>query len=101
MPKHKFNFKAGDRVAYSAAFLKNTGQFAGYAPQRRGTFASYYEGSPAHAYVHWDDEAERIAAGQGDFAEMDYCEHVKAHGSLVALSAIAKVGSARYALNDL
>jgi hypothetical protein len=98
MPK----LNPGDRVAYAAAFLKNTGQFTGAAPQRRGTFLGVYDAMPkTHGRVRWDDQEERIAAGLGQFGEADYCEHVRAHGELAALSAIARVGSARFALNDL
>lgn len=92
----------GDRVAYAASFLRNTGQFTGSAPQRRGTYLGAYAGmEKTHGRVRWDDQEERIASGLGQFGEADYCEHVRAHGELVALSAIAKVGSARFALNDL
>lgn len=92
----------GDRIAYAAKFLKNTGQFSGSAPQRRGTFLGVYPAmSKTHGFVRWDDQEERIAAGAGQFGEADYCEHVRRHGELVALSAIAKIGSARFALNDL
>lgn len=48
--KRLATLNAGDVVAYAAKFLKNTGQFAGYAPQRRGTFLSYasvWNGTPA------------------------------------------------------
>lgn len=92
----------GDRIAYSASFLKCTGQFSGPAPQRRGTYLGTYAPLPkSHGRVRWDDQEERIAAKAGQFAEADYCAHVRAEGELVALSAIAKVGSARFALNDL
>lgn len=93
---------AGDRIAYAASFLRNTGQFSGSAPQRRGTYLGPYAGMPkTHGCVRWDDREERIAAGLGQFGEADYCEHVRANGELVALSAIAKVGSARFAHNDI
>jgi hypothetical protein len=75
----------GDRVAYAAAFLKNTGQFTGEAPFRRGVLVGFDEamtraaGKP-FALVRWDDAEEP---------------------GLVLASNIARVGSPRYALNDL
>ena len=95
-------YVAGDRVAYSASYLRNTGQFTGTAPQRRGTYLGPYEGMPkTHCRVRWDDQEARIAAGVGQFAEADYCDHVRAEGELVALRAIARVGSARFSHSDL
>ena len=88
----------GDRIAYAAKFLKNTGQFTGEAPMRRGTYLS---GDDKFSYVRWDDAEERIARAEGDYAEADYREHVRKHGNMVATGNIAKVGSARFALNDL
>jgi hypothetical protein len=95
---------AGDRVAYAAKFLRNTLQFTGNAPQRRGTFVSYTTfGSQTDNYarVHWDDEAAMIASRAGQFAEQDYCDDVRAHGSLVCAANIAKVGSPRFSHSDL
>ena len=101
--KFKNTFQPGDRIAYAAAFLKNTGQFTGAAPQRRGTYVGPAgAGWPdTYGYVRWDDEAERLASGQGDYAEQDYCDAVRANGSIACLPNLAKVGSARFALNDL
>ena len=93
--------KIGDRVACASAHLKNTGQQTGAAGSRRGTYAGPCSYAPGFGFVHWDDEAERIAAGQGDYAEADYCESVRKNGALVGLRAIARVGSARFACNDL
>ena len=103
---HGTIFQPGDIVGYAARFLRDTGQFTGAAPQRRGVFVSYAppfekSGRITHGRVHWDDEASLIASGKGDYAEADYCSEIRANGSLVALSAIAKVGSARFVLNDL
>lgn len=94
----KRNLIAGDRVALSAKFLKNTGQFTGPAGARRGTFIKY-EGD--FARVHWDDIEEYIAAGRGDYAEPDYCAEVRANGSMVHAGNLAKVNSAAFALNDI
>jgi hypothetical protein len=99
MTKSKLN--PGDRVAYAAKFLKDTGQFTGNAGERRGTYLRPAPGMPKYGYVRWDDEAERIASGQGDYAEADYCKQVRRNGSLVCLPNITRVGSVRFALNDL
>ena len=80
--------QSGDRIAYSAKFLRNTGQFTGAVPDRRGIYAGPCAWSPAHSRVHWDDEAERIAAKQGQYAEQDYCDDVMQNGSLVCTSNI-------------
>lgn len=96
------SLRPGDRIGYAAKFLKNTGQFANGAGERRGTFLGLCPEMPAtHGLVRWDDQENLIAAKAGDFAEVDYVEHVRKNGSLVALSAIAKVYSARFCLNDL
>ena len=100
MPKPQA-LNIGDRVAFSAKFCRSTGQHTGRTPHIRGTFVRVMPGCPTHGYVHWDDEAERIASKSGQFGEADYCEHVAANGELVALANICRVGSARFALNDL
>ncbi len=95
---------AGDRIAYAAKFLRNTGQFTGPSGARRGIFVSYatYGGhTDNYARVHWDDEAALIASGEGQYGEQDYCDDVRINGSLVHAGNIAKVGSSRFALNDL
>lgn len=97
MKKVPHNLQPGDRIAYAAKFLKNTGQFTGGAGQRRGTFVSYQD---EHARVRWDDfevNATRYAEQYGD----DYVDDARKHGQLVHAANIAKVGSARFALNDL
>lgn len=96
----KNTLSAGDQIAYAAKHLRNTGQFTGDAPKRRGVFIKVCDHTPTHAYVRWDDfeaRADYYAKQYGD----DYVADARAHGQLVALSAIAKVGSPRFALNDL
>ena len=89
---------SGDRVAYAAKFLKNTGQFTGPGGQRRGTFVSYWNKDSKFARVHWDDFDYAAAAEQyGD----DYAAEAKEHGQCVLAVNIAKVGSPRFALNDM
>ena len=93
----KQNLTAGDRVAYAAKFLKDTGQFTGAGPQRRGVFMAY-DPMPGYARVRWDDfDMAACAAQWGE----DYAADAQAHGQLVCASNIAKVGSARFASNDL
>jgi hypothetical protein len=100
MTKKLPTFAAGDRVAYAAKFLKNTGQFTGNAGFRRGTFVQVEPRLPSHGRVRWDDFEAGAAAYAKSYGE-DYVEDARANGQLVALSNIAKVGSARFACNDL
>jgi hypothetical protein len=89
---------AGDRVAYAAKFLKNTGQFTGAGPQRRGTFVKYWDKDPKVARVKWDDfDFEYQSKQNGE----DYALDAREHGQCVFAGNIAKVGSPRFALNDL
>lgn len=98
MPKPSLT--AGDRIAYAAKFLKNTGQFTGSGPQRRGTFVAYDSDTraPLCARVKWDDfDATESAKQWGE----DYAADAIANGQRVLAVNIAKVGSPRFALNDL
>lgn len=95
MKTHKF--VPGDRVAYAASFLRNAGIHTGNVPQRRGTFLGYFKGAEkTHGRVRWDDIESVIAAGEHQYADADYVADIRENGSLVGLSAIAKVGSARF-----
>ncbi len=89
---------AGDRIAYAAKFLKNTGQFTGPGGQRRGVFVAYDPTAPQFARVRWDDFDAKAASHQ--WGE-DYAADAIANGQMVHAANIAKVGSARFALNDL
>lgn len=91
----------GDRVAYAAKFLRNTAQFTGAAPQRRGTFVAYWGSDTQFARVKWDDFEAMAATGAGQYGDIEYVEDSRQHGQLVHLNNIAKVGSPRFALNDL
>lgn len=89
----------GDRIALTAKFLKNTGQFTGRGGARRGTYLGPHPtlGS-AFAAVRWDDEDLAYLAEQyGD----DYAANVKEHGQAVLAANICKVGSPKFACNDL
>ncbi len=89
---------SGDRVAYAARFLKDIGQFNAASAERRGTFVGYWDANPQFARVHWDDFDKQAAAKQyGD----DYAADAQEHGQCVLACNIAKVGSPRFALNDL
>ena len=90
----------GDRVAYAAKFLRDTGQFTGAAPQRRGTFVSYDTSSPGFARVKWDDFEDNAAYYDAQYGD-DYTADARAHGQMVHANNIAKVGSPQFALNDL
>lgn len=90
----------GDRIAYAAKFLKNIGAFTGSTPQRRGTFKSYWTADPQFARVRWDDFESRAAELGAQYGE-DYVADAREHGQCVHANNIAKVGSPRFALNDL
>jgi hypothetical protein len=82
----------GDRVAYAVKFLRNTCQYTGDAPRRRGTFVAYWDADPRFARVKWDDFD---AAYQAKQHGQDYADDALAHGQLVHADNIAKVGSPR------
>lgn len=88
----KAKFQTGDRVAFSAAFLRDTGQQAGPAGFRRGTYIGVAAGWPAHARVKWDDDDARIASGVGQYGDPEYAADVRLNGSIAAFDALAKVG---------
>jgi hypothetical protein len=55
--------KIGDRVAYSAAFLQSTGQYAGDAPHAKGEVKALVPlGETTLAEIEWDhpDLPERV-----------------------------------------
>lgn len=55
-------FTAGDRVAFSAAFLRSTGQLTGRVPFLRGTVVSLDDlGGRVLALTQWDDGTESRA----------------------------------------
>ena len=98
----KTTFKTGDRIAYAAKFLRDTGQYTGNASQRRGTYLGDYSHMPAtHGCVRWDDMEEMISMGKGQYADPEYVAEIRKHGQCVGKVSIARVGSSRFALNDL
>jgi hypothetical protein len=90
--------EAGDRIAYAAKFLRNIADYSAASANRRGTFVSYDQRAPQFARVRWDDvDMAYLAAQWGD----DYAEDVRDNGQMVLAVNIAKVGSPRFALNDI
>jgi hypothetical protein len=81
------NLKPKDRIRYSDQFLRNN-SLSCATPNRTGTFVSYDFGW--YARVHWDDVEEHIKAGNGRFADPDYCDYVRCSGSLVHVNNITK-----------
>ena len=79
-------FVAGDRVAYTAKFLKSTGQRTGPAGARRGTVVGPLPGmGEAFVGVRWDDE--RLSDHDAD---PEYREHVRKFGQGVNVANICK-----------
>ena len=91
-------FENGETIAYTAKFLKNTGQFTGGAGKRRGVFRSLWDKDPKFARVHWHDADYTCLAEQWG---QDYADDAKAHGQLVLAVNICRVGSAKFEHNDL
>lgn len=52
------DLKPGDRVCFSRAFLRNTGQFTGRVPFLTGHIVSLENlgGDLVIAFIHWDDD---------------------------------------------
>lgn len=83
--------KTGDRVAYTAQWLCNTGQKTGPAGKRRGVVMSRYEHRSGMVYVRWDDTTpEQLKELHG--SDPEYINHVLLHGTLVAEANLAIVG---------
>jgi hypothetical protein len=92
----------GARVGYAAKFLRDIGAFSGDTPQRRGTYLGPFKGmEKTHGRVQWDDIEHVIATGGGQYDDPEYVANVRKNGSLVALSAIAVVGSLRFVDNSI
>lgn len=91
----------GDCVAYAAKFLKSIGSFTGGMPQRRGTFVSYWDANPNFARIKWDDFEAMVATGKAQYGDLEYVDDARRHGQCVHVNNIAKVGSPRFASNDL
>lgn len=91
--------QSGDRIAYSAKFLRDTCQHTGNAPKRRGEYLGVYDAMPdQYSRVKWDDMEALIASGQGQYADLEYCEEIRRRGQIVSNTAICKVNSAKFSL---
>lgn len=68
MAKQKIEFKPGDRVAFSRAFLQSTGQLTGAAPFARGVVERLDDLGPGFtiAAVLWDGAAEAHGVNTGN-----------------------------------
>ena len=92
----------GDRVAYSAYFLRQISAHTGCMPFRQGHYLGPDPVAPAtHSRVFWDDIPKLIAAKRGYYGSEDFAEECTKNGEMVATSAIARVGSAKYSSNDI
>ena len=82
--------KPGDRIAYTAKFLRQIG--GRYEEgQRRGTFLGPHPRLKKFVYVRWDDE------DLSDYTDdPEYQESVRENGQMVLAVNIAKVGSVRF-----
>jgi hypothetical protein len=62
----------GDRVGYSAAFLRSTGQYTGTAPFRRGVVQSIDAPAPGFtlAQIKWDGEHDPTSVNIKNLAQV-------------------------------
>jgi len=80
---------AGDRVAYTARFVRDAGGGLHETGARRGTVIRL---DPPLVYVRWDDEDLT-----GYDADPELRDFVRDHGQPVHLANVCKVGSVRFA----
>ena len=85
--------KIGDRVAYSAPFLKRMKIHSGRAAFARGALLSV-DACGKYCRVRWDDEAGYLALADQD---ADWKDDVRTNGQLAYLSDLARIGSAAFA----
>ena len=66
MAKHNRNLQVGERVAYSAAFLRSTGQVVGPAGARRGVIIGFdvLSRDTTLARIEWEGEPPRQDDGE-------------------------------------
>ena len=65
-------FKPGQRVAFSRAFLKSTGQLTGDAPFMRGTVKSCQPiGRNFYCLIFWDDREKPSGALSSNLIELE------------------------------
>jgi len=87
MKKH--NIEVGNRVAYSAKFCKSIGCFTGDLPRLRGTVKEIrtYGKTLQFAVIEWDGSDKRLDE-DGKLPRVNVFN-------------LARVGSAKFACNDL
>ena len=85
--------RPGDRVAYTAKFVKNTGG-GKHTVDQRGVYVKDDPRTPNMGYVHWDGEDEYLKAMYAD--DPEYAAHVKENGTWVKLVNICRVGTVRF-----
>lgn len=98
----KPTFGIGDTVAYTAAFLRNTGQMTGGAGDRRGRVVGFENLSAARnvsphlllARVIWADADYAFLAEQYG---QDYADQARENGQLVIAKNLCRVGGAGFA----
>lgn len=96
---NKPKFVKGDRVAYTSAHLRATGQISARSADRRGEFVSEYTIAPGWAQVKWDDfesRADLMAKNHG----ADYVVSVRENGELCHITSLVKVGSIEFSKAD-
>jgi hypothetical protein len=94
------NPQAGDKVGYTAKWLRSVGAYTGSVPFRRGTFVGMDASmSKQFGRVRWDDIEDYIADGSGQFSDPEYVADVRQNGSLINVGNIAKVGSTKFHLD--
>jgi hypothetical protein len=82
MAKQTKTFQVGDRVAYSVAFLRSTGQTTGDAPRLRGTVQDVQQlGQVALIVIKWD----------GVFVRSDYHDDGLARVIAPNLTLVARI----------
>lgn len=79
----------GDTVAYTAKFLRSTGQKTGGAGERRGKLLSF---DANFARVRWNDWNDAYKAALADQWGADYAKDAEQNGQTVAIASICRVG---------
>lgn len=89
------NLAAGDRVAFSANFVRSTGQYTTGAANQRATFLGQDDqlGDP-FVRVRWDHQPAILDTHRDD---PKHCADILAKGSIVNVHNLARVGSLRFA----
>lgn len=81
------------RLAYTAKFLRSIGDYSKDSADRRCTYLGPHPTRKQFVRVRWDDQDQILADNAHD---PEYCEHIRKNGSLVAKSALCKVGTVAF-----